>query len=87
LTLLVSRKPKETLSIIFYNALGIPFDWNFLPGCGIVGGILVGFRSNKFDILRWDMKQFCISAYIKNNYDSFSWRLITVYGSAYEEGK
>ena len=37
--------------------------------------------------MSWSKKHFCISAHVKNINDNFSWRLITVYGSAYEEGK
>ena len=80
-------KKKESFRHSFFTALGVPFVWNFLPACGTAGGILVGFRDSKFNILRWDIKQFCISAYIQNTCDNFSWRLVTVYGSAYKEGK
>ena len=37
--------------------------------------------------MSWSKKHFCISAHVKNNSDNFLWGLITVYGSAYEEGK
>ena len=37
--------------------------------------------------MSWSKKHFCISAHVKNSSDNFLWGLITVYGSAYEEGK
>ena len=49
------------------------------------GCVLLGLNTLKFDILRWDTFQFCISALISNISDKFTWRLVTVYGSAYDE--
>jgi hypothetical protein len=63
------------------------FIWNFLPAQGTAGGILVGLNSNKFEVLAWQQTRYCVSIMIKNCSDKFVWRFISVYGSAYEDGK
>jgi hypothetical protein len=54
---------------------------------GTAGGVLVGFRNHKFDILQRDINQYCVSTLIKNICDGFIWRLVTVYGLAYDDHK
>jgi len=83
----IRETKKESSNQAFFDSVGNNFNWNFLPACGTAGGILVGLRNTKFNILRWDIKQFCISAFVSNVRDNFSWRLVTVYGSSYEKHK
>jgi hypothetical protein len=83
----IHETKKDAFHQSFFNCFGDQFSWNFLPACGTAGGVLVGLRKSKFNILRSDIKQFCISAFISNSRDNFSWRLISVYGSAYDEHK
>jgi exonuclease III len=78
---------KESFEDSFLKYAKHNFIWNFLPANGTAGGILVGFDSNKFEIIAWQVKQFCISAMVRNTDSKLVWRFISVYGSAYEEGK
>lgn len=71
----------------FFDSININFTWKYLLAEGTAGGILVGVRNNKFDLVNWELKNFCISMLVKNTEDSFVWKLIVVYGSPYEHGK
>ena len=63
------------------------FSWNYLSVAGTAGGILVGFRNSKFDIISWEINCFSISTIVKNTTDHVIWKLFTVYGSTYDHGK
>ena len=82
-----SGNKKRFFSSILFQLLCGLFDWNFLPASGTAGGVLVGLRTSKFNIISWDIKQFCVSALASNIGGGFTWKLITVYGSAYDEHK
>ena len=82
-----SGNKKRFFSSILFQLLCGLFDWNFLPASGTAGGVLVGLRTSKFNIISWDIKQFCVSALVSNISGGFTWKLITVYGSAYDEHK
>jgi hypothetical protein len=64
------------------NSLGIGF-----PAKKIVGGITVGISVDMFDIVRWDIFTYYVYVQIKAKKDNIVWRVIAVYGSAYEEQK
>jgi hypothetical protein len=51
------------------------------------GGILVGVSIDMFDVIKWDILSYCVSVHIKAKKDNVLWRVIVVYGSAYEEHK
>ena len=76
-----------TFDVSFFNYINSSFSWNYLPADGTAGGILVGFRNSKFDIISWEINCFSISTIVKNTTDHVIWNLITVYGSAYDHGK
>ena len=78
---------KETFEDSFLNYVNRDFIWNFLPAQGTARGILVGLNSNKFEVLAWQQTRYFVSVMIKNCSEKFVWRFISVYGSAYEEGK
>ena len=78
---------KATFDVSFFNYINSSFSWNYLPADGTAGGILVGFRNSKFDIISWEINCFSISTIVKNTTDHVIWKLITVYGSAYDHGK
>jgi hypothetical protein len=69
------------------NAMDKNFSWKFVPSNGTAGGILVGFKSSMFDILGWQEFKYCGVARIRNQGDGFEWRMISVYGSPYDETK
>lgn len=58
-----------------------------MPAVGTAGGILVGVNTNKFEVIAWQLGVYYVAAMIRNNVDKFTWRLVVVYGSPYEEGK
>jgi hypothetical protein len=49
--------------------------------------ILVGISLDLFDIVKWDIFNYCVSVQIKAKKDTVIWRVIAVYGFAYEEHK
>ena len=61
--------------------------WNWLPAVGTTGGILVGVKEDRFDIIHCDIHTFCISCILKFKNKDTKWRLISIYGSAYDEFK
>jgi hypothetical protein len=78
---------KQNFHDSFLNYIHRDFAWRYLPADGTAGGILVGFNQRKFEVLAWKIGVFSVAAIVKNCQDNFTWRLITVYGSPYDEGK
>jgi hypothetical protein len=62
-------------------------EWNYIPAEGTAGGILVGFKALTFEVISWQNFKFGATAIVRNHADKFTWRLIVVYGSPYEEFK
>jgi hypothetical protein len=62
-------------------------SWNYVPAVGTKGGILVGMKTQVFEMSSWQPFNFCAALLVKNLRDNFIWRLIVVYGSAYDEHK
>ena len=85
----VMETKKESFTPGFLRALtgNTPFSWCFKPANGSAGGILLGVNSNIFHLTVSDILEFSISAMILDKKSGFSWKLIVVYGSPYEEGK
>jgi hypothetical protein len=48
---------------------------------------LIGLKSKKFDVIEWQFFTYCDVVIVKNSNDGFVWRLIVVYGPAYDEYK
>ena len=80
---------RETLSDSFLNALAgsTAYEWHMLPAVGSAGGILVGTKTNLFEVLSVSCKKYCIIITLKNKTDGFCWHLIVVYGTAYAVDK
>jgi len=81
------KTKKENFSEAFLKAVNPHFTWNWLPATGTAGGILVGFREDKVEIIGWQNYKFCSTAVVRNINDKFVWKLCVVYGSPYEDGK
>jgi hypothetical protein len=47
----------------------------------------VGFRNLVIDVISWQEFEFCSVAIVKNVDDRIVWRLITIYGSPYDDTK
>jgi hypothetical protein len=69
------------------DAISRDMAWKFIPARGTAGGILVGFRNLIFKVVSWELSQYCATTIVKNLEDDFTWRLVVVYGSPYEELK
>jgi hypothetical protein len=81
---------KELVSKSFLKTISSPFefDWHYLPAKGTPGGILVGFKSDLFEVISYSLHDYyCVSTVVKNLCDGFTWQLIVIYGSAYAEHK
>jgi hypothetical protein len=80
---------KDSFSDGFLRSLtsNIPFVWHLLPAVGSARGILVGANSEKSTITEGYTLKFSISVFIQEKLSGFSWKLIVIYGSLYEERK
>ena len=54
---------------------------------GSAGGIFVGLKKDKFDVIGFTNNRFSIKATVKNKSYGFLWHLVIVYGSSYPEFK
>ncbi|KAJ1283589.1 hypothetical protein BS78_03G139500 [Paspalum vaginatum] len=79
---------KESLSVGLLKSLTgyVEFDWCYLPAKGSAGGILVGCNLDKFAMSSTVLLQFSVSVFLIDKKTGFSWKLVVVYGSPYEEG-
>lgn len=63
------------------------FNWCSLRAKGSAGGILIGANADLFTLTANDLLEFTASVMLTNKVTGFSFKLIVVYGSPYEEGK
>jgi hypothetical protein len=63
------------------------FNWLVQPAKGSAGGILVGANSDMYVATLSQSLEFLISVMMLDKKTGFSWKLVVVYGSPYEEGK
>jgi hypothetical protein len=47
----------------------------------------MGCKQSTIDVISWKEYGHCLLAVVKNQVDGFLWRVITVYGSPYDETK
>jgi hypothetical protein len=78
---------KASIADSFLRVVSNKMTWNYLPTAESAGGILVGIKTDSYDVIGWQTFQFCVVLIIRNCDDQFVWRLIVVYGSPYEETK
>jgi hypothetical protein len=64
-----------------------PFNWILQPAKGSAGGILVGTNSDMYVATLSQSLDSLISVMMLDKKTGFSWKLVVVYGSPYEEGK
>lgn len=83
----IQETKKEKFEESFLKYINKDFVWQTLPTRGTAGGILVGVNERKFDVIAWKIGSYSVSGILKNCHDNFTWRIIVVYGSPYEEGK
>jgi hypothetical protein len=61
---------------------GGQFAWNWLPAMGHSGGMLLGFREDKFEVGEWRKGTFFICATILQRNIKLKWCFVLVYGPA-----
>jgi hypothetical protein len=81
----IHETKKEMFLLSFLNFLSCPvnFTWHFLPA----GGIFVGFKDENLTICNVSILKSSISCMVMDKSKNFSWKLVVVYGSPYEDGK
>ena len=80
---------KETIADSYLKSIvgNRIFEWRTLPAIGTAGGIAVGVDLDFYDIISWDIKSFSVSVIVKLKNSNITVRVVTVYGSSYEEKK
>jgi hypothetical protein len=63
------------------------FGWYVLPSEGGSGGILVGIRLEKLEIVEWEHGKHFVRGLLSNKHDAFKWDLVIIYGATQAVGK
>jgi hypothetical protein len=63
------------------------FAWHWLPSNGRSGGILCGFKIEKFYIVKIVEHEFAMEAEVWDKEEKKHLRMVTIYGPAHEEKK
>jgi exonuclease III len=58
------------------------FYWHAAPSNGRSGGILVGVKSEKFDVLEVEQGLHFVRFYLADKITNFRWNLVIIYGAA-----
>jgi hypothetical protein len=64
-----------------------PYSWFINPAKGSPGGMLIGVSVDLYVATLGQTLDFSISIMLLDRKSGFSWKLVVVYGSPYEEGK
>jgi exonuclease III len=83
----IQETKKESFLLSFLDSVNYNMIWNYVPANGTKGGILVGLKNQTMDILGWQHYEYSDVCLVKNLKDNGIWRLISVYGSPYDEHK
>jgi exonuclease III len=83
----IQETKKNSFTDGFLEAVSRNMTWHYVPAKGTAGGILVGLIDACFSILSCQDFQFGTAIMIKNNANNFIWRVVVIYGPAYEENK
>jgi exonuclease III len=65
----------------------ISFKWFSLPAKKTAGGILVGVRDDKFEVISSSTGTYFVSIILSDKSNSCMWQLVMVYGTAYADLK
>jgi exonuclease III len=85
----VQETKKEDFHPSFLKILTSPinFCWHFLAANGTAGGVLICVREDVLSVVNVSYGKYSVSCMIQCVKIDFSWKLIVVYGSPYDEGK
>jgi hypothetical protein len=78
---------RDSASLLDSLSSGIDFAWILHPPRGRSRGLLLGVRSDTYDILASLDEDFHIEFHIRNKADNFTRILVAVYGAVHEEFK
>jgi hypothetical protein len=83
----IMETKKNPLSTGFLKTLSgnVPFNWHHLEARGSAGGILVGANRDVFNMAVDKVLKFSVSVILTNKSNGFAWKLVVVYGPAYDE--
>lgn len=85
---IMETKKKDLSSGLLKNLVdNIPFSWCQLEPKGSAGGILVGANADMFNMVVKDILKFSISVMLTCKKSGFVWKLVVVYGPAYDDLK
>lgn len=82
----IQETKKENFTDSFLNYINKDFSWSVLPAKGTAGGVLVGLKSRKCEVLASMIGDYCVSIMVKNNANKFVWRLIWFMGPLMMKG-
>jgi exonuclease III len=85
----VQETKKESFHPSFLKNLTSPtdFSWEILPAKGTAGGILIAVRDSMLSIYNVKLHSFSISCVLHEKAKKFRWKLLVVYGPAYDDKK
>jgi hypothetical protein len=85
----IMETKKEHLSSGFLRVItgNVPFKWHSLPTVRSAGGILIGVNTEVLYVTKSDILKYSASVILQDVKSRFSWKLVVIYGSPYEEGK
>lgn len=85
----IMETKKKNISPSFLRNLtnNMPFCWLQLDPVGSTGGILPGANTDLFNVVARESRTFSTSAIMTNKKDGPCWKLIVIYGPAYEDRK
>lgn len=82
-----TKKGSFTDGFLKNIAWNVPFKWHHLEANGTAGGILVGVNEDVFSMTVLDTLDYSVSVMLTCKKSGFSWKLVVIYGTAYEEQK
>lgn len=87
LGILETKKNNVSPGLLKSITNGIPFNWYHLGAKGSAGRILVGTNADRFNMVVVEVLKFSVSVMLTSKSNGYVWKLIVVYGPAYEELK
>ena len=85
----IQETKKMSFSSKFLNFISGPweFSWHSLPARNTAGGILVGFKVDRFEVISHFCFKYCVAVVVKDKQDNFVWQLVVIYGTPYYDFK
>lgn len=81
------KRENYTASMLRSLTGNTKFNWCSLKAKGLAGGILIGANDDIFTMTLGELLEFTVSVMLTNKVSGFTFKLVVVYGSPYEEAK